>query len=345
MENLEKVLVSLKDSRPVVKIGWTGENQARGIVWDISTWQTMYGDGTCTLLNQRETDTAPYPCTVTVDGKFAVWQVTDADLGTGGNGQCQLIYTVGENVIAKSPVYQTVTGKSLGGLTIVETPDWVLQVIQAGADANVALKAMEELDSVLENIRQAAEQAEKAAETATDAANQVESAKSEAVGTINAAKDSAVQQVDSAGETAVGEVSTACDSAVDAVTSAQATAVEAVGTAKTQAISDAQSEITAAKDTAVQAVNNSQTAAAKAVDSAKTQAVSDVQSAGTTATGAVTTAQTDAVSAVQTAQTNAVQAVTSAGNEQEQRLAALVPDVYTKAESDARYVLKESGTT
>lgn len=294
---LEKNFVNLKDSRPVVKIGWTGENQARGIVWDISTWQRIYGEGTCTLLNQRETDTVPYPCSVTIDGKFAVWKVTDADLGTGGNGQCQLIYTVRENVIAKSPVYQTVTGKSLGGLTVVETPDWVLQVIQAGADANAALKAMEELNSVLENIRQAAKQAEQAAETATDAANSVERAKTEAVGEINAAKDSAVQQIDSAGKVAAGEVSAARDSAVNAVTSAQETAVEAVGTSKTQA-------------------------------------VSDVQSAGTTV-----------VSAVSNAQTSAVQAVTSAGNEQEQRLAALVPDVYTKTESDERYVLKEPATT
>ena len=165
MNNLEKIVVSLKDSRPLVKIGWTGENDARGIVWDISTWQTIYGDGTCTLLNQREQDTAPYPCPVTIDGKFAVWQVADTDLGTGGNGKCQLIYTVSDETVAKSPVYKTLAERSLGGVTIVETPDWVLQVIQAGADAVDAAERAEE------SAESAAESAQTAMESVTNASH------------------------------------------------------------------------------------------------------------------------------------------------------------------------------
>lgn len=153
MENLEKIVVSLKDSRPLVKIGWTGENQARGIIWDISKWQEVYGDGICTLLNQREQDTAPYPCPVTIDGKFAVWQVTDGDLGSGGNGKCQLIYQIGEEVVAKSPVYRTLASKSLGNET--EPPesasDWVLQVLQAGQDAVDAAERAEEAAAIFPN--------------------------------------------------------------------------------------------------------------------------------------------------------------------------------------------------
>lgn len=165
MENLEKIVVSLKDSRPLVKIGWTGENDARGIVWDISTWQTIYGDGTCTLLNQRETDDAPYPCSITIDGKFAIWQVTDGDLGSGGNGKCQLVYTVSDETVAKSPVYKTLAERSLGGVTIVETPDWVLQVIQAGADAVDAAERAEE------SAESAAESAQTALESVTNASH------------------------------------------------------------------------------------------------------------------------------------------------------------------------------
>ena len=162
---VEKIFVDLKDARPLVKIGWAGENQARGIVWDISKWQELYGEGTCTLLNQREQDTAPYPCTVDIDGKFAVWQVADTDLGTGGNGKCQLIYQVGEEVVAKSPVYKTLAERSLGGVTIVETPDWVLQVIQAGADAVDAAERAEE------SAESAAESAQTALESVTNASH------------------------------------------------------------------------------------------------------------------------------------------------------------------------------
>lgn len=153
MENLEKVLVSLKDSRPLVKIGWTGENDARGIVWDISTWQALYGDGTCTLFNQREQDTAPYPCPVTIDGKFAVWQVADADLGSGGNGKCQLIYQVGKEVVAKSPVYRTLASKSLGDGTEPPegTSEWIMQILQAGQDAMDAAERAEEAAAIFPN--------------------------------------------------------------------------------------------------------------------------------------------------------------------------------------------------
>lgn len=165
MGNLEKIVASLKDSRTLLKIGWTGEDQARGIVWDISKWQELYGEGTCTLLNQREQDTAPYPCTVDIDGKFAVWPVADTDLGTGGNGKCQLIYQVGEEVVAKSPVYKTLAERSLGGVTIVETPDWVLQVIQAGADAVDAAERAED------SAESAAESAQTAMESVTNASH------------------------------------------------------------------------------------------------------------------------------------------------------------------------------
>lgn len=167
MNNLEKIVVSLKDSRPLVKIGWTGENQARGIIWDISKWQEVYGDGICTLLNQREQDTAPYPCPVTIDGRFAVWQVTDADLGTGGNGKCQLIYQVGEEVVAKSPVYKTLSNRSLGNETEPpeDAPGWIMDVLHAGENAVDAAERAEE------SAESAAESAQTAMESVTNASH------------------------------------------------------------------------------------------------------------------------------------------------------------------------------
>lgn len=159
MNNLEKIVASLKDSRALLKIGWTGEDQARGIVWDISKWQELYGDGTCTLFNQREQDTAPYPCPVTIDGRFAVWQVTDGDLGSGGNGKCQLVYTVGDEVVAKSPVYRTLASKSLGNETDPpeDAPGWIIQVLQAGTDAMDAAQKAEESAKSAEESAKAAE--------------------------------------------------------------------------------------------------------------------------------------------------------------------------------------------
>lgn len=159
MENLEKILVSINDFRAVIKIGWTGENQARGIIWDISKWQEIYGNGTCTLLNQRGQDTTPYPCFVNIENNFAIWKITEADIGNGGNGKCQLIYTVGDKTVAKTPVYKTFADRSLGNET--EPPesasDWVLQVLQAGQDAVDAAERAEESAESAEESAKAAE--------------------------------------------------------------------------------------------------------------------------------------------------------------------------------------------
>ena len=83
-----------------------------------------------------------------------------------GNGKCQLIYQVGEEVVAKSPVYRTLSSKSLGNET--EPPesasDWILQVLQAGQDAvdaaeraeDAAKKAQDTADGATEAINSAA---------------------------------------------------------------------------------------------------------------------------------------------------------------------------------------------
>lgn len=345
MDNLEKIVVSLKDSRPLVKIGWTGENQARGIVWDISTWQTMYGEGTCTLLNQRETDDAPYPCSITIDGKFAIWKVTDADLGTGGNGKCQLIYQVGEEVVAKSPVYKTLAERSLGGVTIVETPDWVLQVIQAGADAvdaaeraeNAAKKAEDTADGATEAINSAATAGIQAVNAAGQAAiGAVGNAQTSAVSAVNDAKNTGVQAVNDAKETAVEAVQGAQTTALNAITEAQTQATEAVGTVGNQALQDisnattsATSAVNTAGENAVNSVNSAGQAAIEnaqtAITAAKNQAVSGVESAGQSAVEKIQEAQTAGVQAVEDAQADAVKTVQDAGTKEAEKISSILP--------------------
>lgn len=343
MNNLEKIVVSLKDSRPLVKIGWTGENDARGIVWDISTWQTIYGDGTCTLLNQRETDDAPYPCSITIDGKFAIWQVTDGDLGSGGYGECQLIYTVSDETVAKSPVYKTLAERSLGNGT--EPPesasDWVLQVLQAGQDAVDAAERAEDAAKKAEDTADGATEAVNSAATAgiqvVNAAGQaaigaVGNAQTSAVAAVNDAKNAGVQAVNDAKENAVEAVQGAQTTALNAITEAQTQATEAVNTAGENAVNS----VNSAGQTAVE---NAQTA----ITTAKNQAVSDVQNAGQSATENVQNAQTAGVQAVKTAQTTAVQAVQNAGTAEVEKINDILP-VPTEADAGKVPVAKPDGS-
>lgn len=132
-----------------IKLGMVGENNVHTIVWDISDWFLTYGEGTVTLLHCREEEGLPYPCKVDVtDDHKARWTVTAGDLGLGGPGKCQLTYTVGEDVVAKSQVYRTFAAPS-----IVEDPvdppsaaaTWVDEILSVG-------KVVEEVKPILRQL-------------------------------------------------------------------------------------------------------------------------------------------------------------------------------------------------
>ena len=304
MNNLEKIVVSLKDSRPLVKIGWTGENDARGIVWDISAWQTIYGEGTCTLLNQRETDDAPYPCSITIDGKFAVWQVTDGDLGSGGNGKCQLIYTVGEEVVAKSPVYKTLASRSLSGE--IEPPDqfdsWIDQIVQAGAQAQAAASTATskagEASSSATSAAESAQTAQAAASTATSKAGEASSSATSAAESAQTAQEAA-----STATSKAGEASSSAEAAAESAQTAQAaasTATSKAGEASSSAEAAAESAQTAqtAASTATSKAGEASSSAEAAAESAQT-----AQAAASTATSKAQEASSSAEAAAESAQT------------------------------------------
>ena len=132
-----------------IRLGMVGENDARTIVWDISDWYSTYGEGTVTLLHCRNEEGLPYPCKVDVTADHKVkWTVTAGDLGAGGHGKCQLTYTVGEETVAKSPVFRTFSAPS-----IVEDPDdppsaaatWVDEILSVG-------QTVEEVKPILQQL-------------------------------------------------------------------------------------------------------------------------------------------------------------------------------------------------
>ena len=136
----------------VLPIGRLGENEATVVVFEIANWKTLFGQGTFSLLNQRNGDTAPYPCVIEQDDTQVRWTVQSADVAKVGYGQCELIYTV-DDTIAKSEVYTTVVGKALTGGGEVPEPweDWVQRVLDAK-------DAAEEAKDEWENMTASAEQ-------------------------------------------------------------------------------------------------------------------------------------------------------------------------------------------
>lgn len=121
---------------PGIVLGRRGENEARQIIFDISSLISTYGPGAATLLAKRPTDTTAYPVTVEQSGTTVTWTVTDVDTAYPGDGQCELYYYVGDT-LAKSYVYRTFIGQDIGNASS-EPPDayqtWVDNLTTLGAE-------------------------------------------------------------------------------------------------------------------------------------------------------------------------------------------------------------------
>ncbi len=102
----------------LIELGVQGEDAAEGVDFDVTSWIDEYGSGTAFIYIKRRTDEAPYfrplPVTERSGAKYAEWIFDDADTAVQGEGECQLVYTVGAVVVKKTPVYATKTEKSLG---------------------------------------------------------------------------------------------------------------------------------------------------------------------------------------------------------------------------------------
>ena len=136
-------------------LGRQGENLARRIVFDVSGWLSAYGAGTVRLLHQRPQDNAPYPVSITQEAGYVYWDVTAADTAQAGiHGQAELRYYVGETLV-KSAIYKTSVSPALG-METEEAP-------QAG-------------QNWIDNLLDAAEQAQEATRAAVNAAQSMEDA-------------------------------------------------------------------------------------------------------------------------------------------------------------------------
>lgn len=127
-----------------LNLGRKGENLARTILFDISQWRKLYGDGVVALLHQRAGDANPYPCNIETDENTAAWAITAADTAVASQyGKYELQYRVNDQ-LAKSATGAASVYESLGEST-AEPPEaqqgWVDKVLQAGAESTASASA------------------------------------------------------------------------------------------------------------------------------------------------------------------------------------------------------------
>lgn len=148
-----------------VELGRCGENLARRVAIDASTWLGRWPGARLEVLCHRPTESALYIPETLLDGAVLLWTVTAADTAFPGTGRGEVRAILGD-VVVKSAVFDTVITPALEG-TAGDPPaagaDWATDVIQAADRAEAASK--QAVDAKLD-AEAAAEQAEENVRTA-----------------------------------------------------------------------------------------------------------------------------------------------------------------------------------
>lgn len=212
---MREIVVAV-DSQDTIKLGYLGENNFQVVRFDIGDWLRDHKNGQAVLLFKVNGMDAPYPCKVEIQGKYANWILTKADLQYGRNGRCQLFYYADGEVVAQSSIFYTDVANSLGEQTTTEPPEsftnWVHDVLASGVLAEKAAKLAKQIHKQMNDTLQSTQQT-------------FDAALRQGLGSIEAVKEQAAQTADAANKTVLDalteglhQIDTAQTQAVTAVT-------------------------------------------------------------------------------------------------------------------------------
>jgi len=141
----------------LLNLGRQGEHGVREVWFDLGYLIETFGAGSASVAYQRSQDGAPYPVVTTTDGEYLIWRLSETDMAYEGFGQCEVRWTVGEN-LAKTVTYRTMVAKSMTGDASIPDPyeSWYDELMdqigdneqyatdaqQAAADAEAAKQAV-----------------------------------------------------------------------------------------------------------------------------------------------------------------------------------------------------------
>ena len=109
----------------ILCLGYAGENDRTVVRFPFGDIKAEYPGGVVILRIRRPWDTDHHDVMPEIDqdGVTAIWTVSDYDLETMGEGECQLIYSNG-TVIAKRKVWKTKVDRSIDGVNASIPPNW-----------------------------------------------------------------------------------------------------------------------------------------------------------------------------------------------------------------------------
>lgn len=93
-------------SGEAINLGREGTYGVRRVIFDLSRWLRLFGDGQVTLAARRPGETGIYFPIIYVDGEKAIWNVDEQDTEFAGEGECEFHFFVGDG-LEKSETFTT----------------------------------------------------------------------------------------------------------------------------------------------------------------------------------------------------------------------------------------------
>lgn len=160
------------DGGAILPIGRQLEHGVRQVWFDLSYLIENFGEGTATLVHQRNQDLAPYIVSTEQTNTNLMWTIDETDTAYEGFGRAEIRWVVDDD-LAKTVIYKTNVMKSLTAQTEVPEPleSWYDQMLEQIGDSQ---GYAEQAAQSAQDASQSAQEAETAAGTAAiDAANAV----------------------------------------------------------------------------------------------------------------------------------------------------------------------------
>ncbi len=156
------------DGGAILPIGRQLEHGVRQVWFDLSYLIENFGEGTATLVHQRNQDLAPYIVTTEQTNTNLMWTIDETDTAYEGFGRAEIRWVVDDD-LAKTVIYKTNVQKSLTAQTEVPEPleSWYEALLeQIGDNQGYAEQAAQSATNAF-NSADRAEQAASAIESAS----------------------------------------------------------------------------------------------------------------------------------------------------------------------------------
>lgn len=168
-----------------VEIGYNGENAAVALCFPfVELWHSLYGEGgTFSVVLKKPKRDEPYIKETFEDEKDAYCVIEEADVADIGYGYAVLIYSVGDNVVARSKAYAISVDRSLlaGEDPVEPYQAYIDSILEAASDAINARTGAETAEaSALQHAQDAETSATSASTSATSAEGFAEQARQSA---------------------------------------------------------------------------------------------------------------------------------------------------------------------